>query len=438
MVASCPSSWRNASTVQKCVSTNYTADPATALPVLDMTENVTSANIYCAMCHGKTRDLHHWNLRIGEGSLHGVSPEGIASADAVWEAFPFTASGKCLMTPSEANIGPDTKNKRLCRAYANGIFVKEDDTKQSAGQNFKNPHCAMLSLQNILVNNSVRCHKNNCGRFPPRLKTVLFVFSSHAKGSMNFRESTVRLQVSCPIDEIYDPFTGRCLPVHSVPHNSSANTTEHAHCQGPSFAPKEFLLLNNNSARIIPHQKIYNNDSYILMNQTLILFSNFSRIYTKTVTNDGNGQETKPPEDSSLTLRIITYVGFSLSIISLLILLVTSFLFAELRTYPGKAVMHLSCAMIAMQSVYFASDPDVVSSAVCAVMGALLHYFILAVFLWMSVIAHSTQKTFSNPGKYSCLVLEHEASLLVNPHGSTLLVDRNNDRESFSTLFAKL
>ncbi|KAJ7312522.1 hypothetical protein OS493_039641 [Desmophyllum pertusum] len=51
--------------------------------------------------------------------------------------------------------------------------------------------------------------------------------------------------------------------------------------------------------------------------------------------------------------------------------------------------------MIAMQAVYFASDPDVVCSAVCAVMGALLHYFILAVFLWMSVIAHNTQTTFS-------------------------------------------
>ena len=80
------------------------------------------------------------------------------------------------------------------------------------------------------------------------------------------------------------------------------------------------------------------------------------------------------------TLHIITYVGFSLSIIALLFLLMTYFLFAELRTYPGKMVMHLSCAMIAMQSVYFAADPGVVSSAVCAVMGALYHYFILAVF----------------------------------------------------------
>ncbi|XP_078385033.1 latrophilin receptor-like protein A [Oculina patagonica] len=73
----------------------------------------------------------------------------------------------------------------------------------------------------------------------------------------------------------------------------------------------------------------------------------------------------------------------------------TYFLFAELRTYPGKKVMHLSCAMIAMQTVYFVSDPDVVSAAVCAVMGALLHYFILVVFLWMSVIAQNTKKTFS-------------------------------------------
>ena len=80
---------------------------------------------------------------------------------------------------------------------------------------------------------------------------------------------------------------------------------------------------------------------------------------------------------------------------ALLLLLVTYFLFAELRTYPGKAVMHLSCAMIGMQSVYFLSDPDVVSPAVCAVMGALFHYFILVVFLWMSAKAHNTQKTFT-------------------------------------------
>ncbi|KAJ7393943.1 hypothetical protein OS493_003612 [Desmophyllum pertusum] len=138
---------------------------------------------------------------------------------------------------------------------------------------------------------------------------------------------------------------------------------------------------------------MYNNDSYILLNQTLILCSNFTRNYTRIRTRIVLHQST---QSSIRVLRIITYVGFSLSIIALLFLLVTYFLFAELRTYPGKKVMHLSCALIAMQSVYFATDPDVVSSAVCAVMGAFLHYFILAAFLWMSVIAHNVRETFSN------------------------------------------
>ncbi|KAM7439869.1 hypothetical protein ABFA07_010836 [Porites harrisoni] len=53
--------------------------------------------------------------------------------------------------------------------------------------------------------------------------------------------------------------------------------------------------------------------------------------------------------------------------------------------------------MIAMQSLYFAADPDVVSFTACAVLGALLHYSILAFFLWMGAIAHSTMKTFLKP-----------------------------------------
>ena len=192
---------------------------------------------------------------------------------------------------------------------------------------------------------------------------------------------------SCQASEVYDPFKGKCLMVQSpekhatgfaIPANST-NTKKQ--CHGPLFLPNEFVILCNNSAFIYPHQKIYKNNSYILLNKSLVLCSN------KTSTNN------KPPQKR--TLNIITRVGFSLSIIALTFLLVTYFLFAELRTYSGKAVMHQSCAMIGMQSVYFLSDPDVFSPAVCAVIGGLFHYFILVVFLWMSAIAHNTQKTFT-------------------------------------------
>ncbi|KAJ7388678.1 hypothetical protein OS493_036394 [Desmophyllum pertusum] len=324
MIGSCPSPWINTTTAHACMSTNHSADPAVALPVLDTTTNVTYANIYCAMCHGKSRDLHHWNLRIARTPKKTPTLQDTRSADTLWEVVPVGGiiPKKCVLTPSKANTGPDTKIKQLCRSYSNAIYVLVDDRK-TPKLPFKNPHCALLSNPNVFVNKS---------------------------------------RVS----------------------------------------------------------KLYNNDSYILVNQTLILCTNFSRNYTShdnpaKVTPAENAE--KPPSHA-LVFRILTYVGFSLSIIALLFLLVTYFLFSELRTYPGKMVMHFSCAMIAMQSVYFASDPDVVSSAVCAVMGALLHYFILAVFLWMSVIAHNTHKTFS--------------TLNVDPHNPLVIAKRKKSYIRYS------
>lgn len=224
----------------------------------------------------------------------------------------------------------------------------------------------MLSNENILVNSTVVCHRD--GRLPSRLSSMIFIFSSKASFRLGFRDSAVRLEVSCANNEIYDPFKGRCLSVVSdVTHN---NTSEHRSCRGPRIPSSEFLLLSNQSVYVIPHQKVYNNDSFIAINKTVILCSNFSRNYTKIVKKPGDDQNAT--QEQSLTFIFITYVGFSLSIISLIFLLVTYFLFGELQTYPGKAVIHLSCAMIVMQSVYFAADPDVVSSTACAVLGALL------------------------------------------------------------------
>lgn len=395
MVARCPPSWQNSSTAQKCISTNYSADPSTALPVFDATENLTYANIYCAMCHGKTRHLHHWNLKIMRNLRPDISLQDIRLPNALWEALPGVdmTTYKCLVTPKEAMAGPDTKEKRSCRAYANGIAIELE-------KNFKNPHCALLSSKNILVNNSVVCHREL--RLPSRLSFMIFTFSSKARvNNLEFRSSAVRIEVSCDINEIYDPFKGRCLSVDS--DFKHENTSEQKLCRGPRIPSSEFLLLANHSVYVIPHQKVYNNDSFIEKNKTLIVCSNFSRNYTITKAKFGKDQNLN--QDQTLTFIVITYVGFSLSIISLVFILLTYFLFGELRTYPGKAVMHLSCAMIAMQSLYFAADPDVVSFTACAVLGALLHYSILAFFLWMGAIAHSTMKTFLKPSKPHCFTL---------------------------------
>ena len=398
MVASCPPVWNDTETARACCSTDYSADPLTALPVLDITTNITYANTYCAMCHGKSHDLHLWSLKFSTPRFqHPPSLREIQSTRILWEAIPAWEHipDRCISTPIESRTHPDTKLKQFCRAYANAVIVNHGAVKRV----IKNPHCAFMAGYNVLPH--TRCGSRFFGaRFRPFLRTTLFTFSVlHVKQTYR-NTQRVRVEFNCSLTEVYDPFKEQCMPVATYPHPPLPNYTNITeYCQGPHFAYSEFRILSNNSVFLRPHQKIYPNGSYIRVNQTIILCLNVSRNYTRSIWTSVTGNESKP-EARSLTLHILTYVGFSLSIIALLFLLFTYFLFAELRTYPGKAIMHLSCAMIAMQLVYFATDPDVVSSAVCAVMGALLHYFILAVFFWMSAIAHNTQKTFRNPGRY--------------------------------------
>lgn len=285
MVASCPSSWSNVEITHASMSTNYSADPVTALPVLEMTTNVTYANIYYAMCHGKSLNLHHWSLRIlQKNRKEAVSLQDIRSADTIWKALALGEKipKKCVVTPQEASVRPDTSIKKLCRSYANVIEIpKEYDIKHPIVEGVKNPHCALLSNSTVFINRTIRC--TNGVRLPSRLPSMLFVFSSHAKYQFNFREVVLRTEVTCPTNEVYDPFKGRCLPVHSSAESNSTNSSEQ--CRGPSFSLSEFIILSNNSVFLIPHKKLYNNGSYTLVNKTLILcYANFSRNYTKTVT----------------------------------------------------------------------------------------------------------------------------------------------------------
>ena len=83
IVAKCPPVWEDTGTAHSCYSTNYTADPLTAIPVQDIAKYITYANVYCAICHGKSKDLHLWSLEISSMlkpnlSLHDIrsSPVG--------------------------------------------------------------------------------------------------------------------------------------------------------------------------------------------------------------------------------------------------------------------------------------------------------------------------------------------------------------------------
>ena len=393
MVTSCPLTWSDAQTERSCMSTNYSADPASALPVVDMVTSLTYANIYCAMCHGKSDNLRLWDVQIWmKRGVSEISLQAIRSLGTFWEVRPFDiqAAQKCVITPNAARTGHDTKLKHLCRSYANGVDIEPFGS-------FKNPHCALL-WNGTILNKKVRCSRGT--RVAPRLPSMLFAFTKTRKQTRQVPRGVLTLHVdyTCESNEVYDPFQSRCIPVILASSSISPSVVNQHKCTAEiRFLPSEFHILSNYSVLVFAHHKTYSNESFVLENNTLILCTNLSRNYTE-LRNTLEEVKTKqkfPP------IQVITYVGFSVSIVFLLFLLVTFLLFVELRTFPGKKVMHLSCAMIAMQSMYLVSDPDVVSSGVCAVIGVLLHYFILVVFSWMSTIAYNTQKAFSSASEYN-------------------------------------
>ena len=98
-------------------------------------------------------------------------------------------------------------------------------------------------------------------------------------------------------------------------------------------------------------------------------------------------------------LVYITSVGTSLSIISLCFLLGVYFSFKELRNLPGKCLINLSLALLCYQAIFLGVEKSTEVEPLCKAVAILLHFFILAAFSWMSIMAFDTTKTFTVKGK---------------------------------------
>lgn len=117
----------------------------------------------------------------------------------------------------------------------------------------------------------------------------------------------------------------------------------------------------------------------------------------------GNTKPNVRPEDiHSRTLNIITLIGCFLSLLGIAGIWITAFVFQTWRKKPGtKVLLHLSTA-IALPLIFivvFDLDNTIFINVdghttisdnmkvVCIVLGALLHYSILASFMWMLITA---------------------------------------------------
>lgn len=95
-------------------------------------------------------------------------------------------------------------------------------------------------------------------------------------------------------------------------------------------------------------------------------------------------------------IKAESYLSFALGVLSIVALssvLLTYGLFGKLRNLPGINTMNLTVALLVGELIFLLSGPiRLAGDWLCTVTGCSLHYFFLASFFWMNVMAYNVWK----------------------------------------------
>ncbi|XP_020617009.1 uncharacterized protein LOC110054970 [Orbicella faveolata] len=407
----CPKNWKERSVLQKCQDEDE-SDLLRNLPVFDEDSHVTYKNIFCARCNAALNttywkiifDCEEW---FNVTTFNFTSDLGLLQRRCSIDKRPknnqLSYLNRCIPRFKDCHKISQDNNDSYCQAeclrYAFPVCVRGPEMLR-----FRNPQCALCNGFNTSVMESI------CGRvsgiLPPL--TIFFDFTSTSKYSIVIRDSVkyavqqIEQLWSCSFDEVFDPYTGRCTKIvptvpQTDPDQRGRNETEqwNPNCTTViAFNESDYERLSNGSMYLKLHDKIYSNNTFTIRGKRLLLCANFSRNFT--ATERGPGMRRKVIKTrASRSLQLLTSIGCILSMISLILLLITYILFAELRNLPGKIIINLAISLLLYQSVYFSAvkndDPDT-----CLVVAVLLHFFILSSFTWMNVMAYDVHRTFVN------------------------------------------
>jgi hypothetical protein len=100
---------------------------------------------------------------------------------------------------------------------------------------------------------------------------------------------------------------------------------------------------------------------------------------------------------TSYALRILTLIGFSVSIICLMLLLITYGLFQELRAVPGMNLMNFSLSLLLSHLIWLIGTNHFTGTKTCRVLAIFEHYLFQVSFVAMSFISYHSCYVFSQP-----------------------------------------
>ncbi|KAL9971182.1 hypothetical protein ACROYT_G023674 [Oculina patagonica] len=438
----CPQNWTDRIVRQQCQDEDQN-DLLRNLPVFDEDSEVHYRNVFCAKCNGAVNTAF-WKLRF-DCSRNNRS----------FNVETFNLGNEKILLPNPENCLIDKLPQAHCHYISpnskkNGSYCQTECLRYAfpvCSQNirFRNPQCALCNGFKLNDQDS-GCEFDDYGTTPSL--TILFDFTStskyivHVKDWKNDVFKNTEKEFSCQTDEVFDPFVGNCKKIVSTrsqatSHGPESNDTEihrgirteldntsdddhlqgkhnesqnwNANCTVIAFNKTDFVQLSNGSIYLKPHNKLYNNMTYMLRDSKLLLCVNFSRNFSRTEKEGGKQTITKTPA----LLQLLSSIGCFVSMVSLVLLLITYIVFAELRNLTGKIIINLALSLLLYQSLFLSAvktdDQDT-----CLAIAVLLHFFVLSFFTWMTVMAYDMRRIFTNisgQGEQECFISQPRALL---------------------------
>ena len=434
MVSACPDDWLTVTDAQRGEIYSKCAGNVSLPPVSDRDTGIVYKNEYCAVCNG-VQDVVPWRYELGCTKWLNEELERASKGYVEFELDLKIIHRECLMCGYEPPQHLSTASKAracyphisTCRRPSDVDMNYEHAMEQCVSGPFdpvwgilsragyRNQYCAICNNESMTtcapepqrvtddrtsfcLNQveellgeqarppSVFIH-NDTGipgidKFP--FSMVLDVDGSGLK--VSYVTDTVSLPVYCDKNQLYDPAIQECrwTVCPDVFTNGSGSCTLSTNTSCPTglielTENENFKLLDNSS--LLYSDAVYDIVDYLEGNPVICANLSVNGTATRNITEKFYTY----PE----SYFILTYIGCSLSLVGVMIILLTLALFTELRTMTTIILSNLSVSIIFTNVFILVGGPIAEathSNPLCESVGILLHFFILAEFSWMTIL----------------------------------------------------
>ena len=442
MVSACPGGWLADNDARRReVERNCTSNAPLLPPVSDRSTGVVYKNEYCAVCNNVV-SVAQWQYGLGCTEWLSLELELARVGYIIFELDLEVIQRECLVCSYEPPPLELPSQPRTCYPHVSSCSAQDSNVTTESYEQlvqecvygpfnpvwaeigstiYRNEHCAACNGESVTtcvlvlipVFGASLCELEADRRLgsqvrPPSVpanisddetlaiigapfSVVLDVGNSGVRVTSSVI-STITVVVTCAEGELYDPALETCRPtVCPEVFESSAGGCSFPISGANVSCSTGFIELTDNDdfndSTVIYLDEVYD---VIYYEGVPVICANLS----------SNGTILRNVTDIfysyPVAYFILTYVGCTLSLVGVTIILLSLVLFKELRTLSTMVLGNLAASILVTNIFILAGGPiaeATQSRPLCVSVGVFLHFFFLAEFSWMTILSVEITRT---------------------------------------------